>query len=444
MLARLRAFLENRHVLSLLSQGSRAGFNMLAFILLARLLTQEDLGAWILYLTTKSFLDLCRSGIVKPALVRFAAGADGEEQQAYFGAGWVLAVFMTAVEVGLVLAWGAFVPIPDGFHAFVNWYPLLAWASLPHRIGNWIAEATNHFERQVAGHLLNSGGFALLVLAALFDSSTWTLNTFVGAHVVFASLASFVFLGTGWTHVLAIYRSHVEAFRRLFAFGKYSVGTMIGSDLLSSSDTYILGFMMGPSGVALYSVGQKAVQLVEVPLQALAATAYPTFSDLSQNEDRAALQTYVHRWTALTTLAFLPMLAALFVFAEPVVELLGGKKYSAAAPILRWFTLYLLFRPLGRALGMLLDSLNWPHLSFSKVLIQLAVNVVGDIAVLYYWNSVPAVAAVTTLTLITGVVVGLRFVRPAAPVHLSRLPSAGRDALSEYWTQWRHPSQEQP
>jgi O-antigen/teichoic acid export membrane protein len=105
-------------------------------------------------------------------------------------------------------------------------------------------------------------------------------------------------------------------------------------------------------------------------------------------------------------------------------------------PILRWFTLYLLFSPLSRALGMLLDSVNRPQYNLYKVGVMVAVNVAGDVAVLLLWESIPAVAAVTTLTLLSGVGMGLYFVRPFVPVRVSALPAAGRDAVAEQWQRW--------
>lgn len=411
---------------------------MVAFVLLARLLSSDGLGAWVLYLAAVSFADVCREGIVKTALVRYAAGLSGPKKQAFVGSGWILGLAVTALESVAVFLWGRFLPVPEGFGLFVQWYPLLAWISLMYQFGIWIAEANNRFDRVALGSIVNSGGFAAFVAVAFFVPSGWTPTIVAGVHVAFAAATSLLFLGLQWTHVSTVVHASGSALSQLFAFGKFSMGTLIGSHLLNSSDVYILGFILGPSAVAVYSVGQKAVRLVQVPLQAFSSTAFPTLSDLSQNEDPDSLSAYTHRWTAVMTAGFIPVLVGLFVWAEPVVVLLGGETYTGAVPILRWFTLYLLFSPLSRALGMLLDSINRPQFNLYKVLVMVAVNVVGDILVLHLWASIPAVAAVTTLTLLSGVGMGLYFVRPFVPVRVSALPAAGLEAVSEQWHRWMH------
>ena len=443
MIDRLASLLRNRHTLALVGRGAQAAFGMVAFVLLARLLSSDGLGAWVLYLAAVSFANVCREGVVKTALVRYAAGRSGDERAVFVGAGWILAIVVTALESGAVALWAVSPFVPDGFDLFVSWYPLLAWCSLPFQFGTWIAEANDRFERMALGNVVNSGGFTLAVGGAFGMAAGWAPPTVAAVHVAFAAATSLLFVLLRWTWITTAARFTVDALAQLFAFGKYSVGTLIGSHLLSSSDVYILGFLLGPSAVALYSVGQKAVRLVEVPLQAFSSTAFPTLSDLHQNDDIVALQQYTHRWTAAMTALFIPVLVVLFVWAEPVVVLLGGADYAGAAPILRWFTLYLLFSPLSRALGMLLDSINRPQFNLYKVGVMVTVNVAGDVAVLLLWASIPAVAAVTTLTLLSGVVMGLYFVRPFAPIRVSALPAAGRDAVAEQWQRWTHRASQQ-
>jgi O-antigen/teichoic acid export membrane protein len=107
------------------------------------------------------------------------------------------------------------------------------------------------------------------------------------------------------------------------------------------------------------------------------------------------------------TAALLPVLVVLAVWAPTWVGLLGGDGYAGAVPVLQWFVLYLALAPLDRMVGLLFDSIEKPHLNLVKVGVMLAVNVAGDVLVYRLTGSVAAVAAVTTLTLTAGVVVGL-------------------------------------
>jgi O-antigen/teichoic acid export membrane protein len=432
--------LSNRHVLSLAGRGTTAAFRVAAFVLLARLLGAEGLGSWILYLTTASFLHMCRRGLVKTGLVRYVAGRTDAERQSIVGAGWVLAAVLTALAGGAVVLWGALAPVPDGFGLFVRWYPWLAWAGLPVHMSGWLAEADDRFDRVLWMDLMQGAGLPLVLTGLLGAPLVFALpavpvtpDLAAGLHVGLTGIASLVALGAGWGHLAALPRATVSALRRLFAFGRYSVGTLIGTHLLTSSDTYLLGALAGPAAVGLYGVAQKAVRLVQVPLRALSATAYPALAQHSRGDGTTALSRYAHRWVLLVTAGLLPVLAVLAVWAPTWVGLLGGDGYAGAAPVLQWFALYLALAPLDRMIGMLFDSIRRPHHNLVKVTLMLGVNVAGDVLVLHLLDSVAAVAAVTTLTLATGIAAGQALLPP--PLRLR--PHGLQRAAHRLWVRLR-------
>ena len=428
---RARTVLSNRHVLSLAGRGTTAAFRVAAFVLLARLLGAEGLGSWILYLTTASFLHMCRRGLVKTGLVRYVAGRTDAERQSIVGAGWVLAAALTALAGGAVVLWGALAPVPDGFGLFVRWYPWLAWAGLPVHMGGWLAEADDRFDRVLWMDLMQGAGLPLVLTGLLGAPLVFALpavpvtpDLAAGLHVGLTGIASLVALGAGWGHLAALPRATVSALRRLFAFGRYSVGTLIGTHLLTSSDTYLLGALAGPAAVGLYGVAQKAVRLVQVPLRALSATAYPALAQHSRGDGTTALSRYAHRWVLLVTAGLLPVLAVLAVWAPTWVGLLGGDGYAGAAPVLQWFALYLALAPLDRMVGLLFDSIEKPHLNLAKVVAMLVVNVAGDVLAYWLTGSVAAVAAVTTLTMAAGLGVGYMLLPQSLRLQASRLAEA--------------------
>ena len=423
--------LVNRHVLSLTGRGATAAFRVVTFMLLARLLGVEGLGAWILHLTTASFLHMCRRGLVKTGLVRYVAGRADAERRPIIGAGWVLAAALTAIASGAVALWGALAPVPEGFGLFVRWYPWLAWAVLPVHVSTWLAEADDRFDRVLGMDVIQGAGLPLVLMGLLGAPRVFSLpvvpvtpDLAAGLHVGLTGFASLVALGAGWGHLAALPRATVSALRRLFAFGRYSVGTLIGTHLLTSSDTYLLGALAGPAAVGLYGVAQKAVRLVQVPLRALSATAYPALAQRSRGEETAALSRYAHRWVLLVTAGLLPGLVGLAVWAPTWTRLLGGDGYAGAAPVLQWFALYLALAPLDRMVGLLFDSIEKPHLNLAKVVAMLVVNVAGDVLAYWLTGSVAAVAAVTTLTMAAGLGVGYMLLPQSLRLQASRLAEA--------------------
>ena len=71
-----------------------------------------------------------------------------------------------------------------------------------------------------------------------------------------------------------------ETTKELIDFGKYSMGTLIGSSLLKSADTFIIGLspVLGSAGIAMYAIPLKLTDLLGIPLRSFAMTAYPRMS----------------------------------------------------------------------------------------------------------------------------------------------------------------------
>lgn len=430
LMASFRSAWTNRHLLSLAGRGATAVLRLVSFALLARLLGPAGLGGWILYRATASFLHMCRNGLTKTPLVREIAAAAEAKHPEIIGSGWGLSVLLTAF-FSLAVALLGLLPYTFGaLQPFVVWYPLLAWTSLPLHIGVWLGEATDRFDRVLGLNLLRGAvlpmvvvlladgvvdpsGAALSVtnveagLRALDRTQGVTVADVCMWHALLMGGASAFTVVLRWSSVRALPRMRWDGIVRLYRFGRYSAGTLIGTHLLTSSDTYILTAIAGPAAVGVYGVAQKAIRVIMIPVRALSATAYPVLASMT-SDDPAAVPRYVHRWTLALTIAIAPVLAALGVFASNVVAVLGGPSFvnTPAAAVLLWFIPYLLLVPVDRMMGMLFDSLQRPELNLKKVTAMLGVNIVGDALALLVFGTVEAVAAVTTLTMIAGVVAG--------------------------------------
>jgi O-antigen/teichoic acid export membrane protein len=303
----------------------------------------------------------------------------------------------------------------------------------------WRAEAASRFGRVVALQGGAAGGFALavgaLALAGPGDMLAGSGGVVAGAgdalgavaasYVGVAALASGVGVALGWSGAGSLPRASRREARAMLGFGRYSVGTLLGTSLLQNADTLLLGWWLGPGAVAVYGVAQKVVRVAQIPLRALAATAFPAMSRLRAQGDRTALLAFAERWTGTFTLAVAPALVLLALFADAAVTLVGGADYPEAAAVVRVFALYLALLPLDRALGLLLDALGRPRANLAKVLAMGLANAALDVGVLAAGGGVVGVAAVTLATMGVGAALGLRFVRRALPFSLGATARAG-------------------
>ncbi|MEM9997204.1 MAG: hypothetical protein AAF809_05840, partial [Bacteroidota bacterium] len=63
--ASIVALARRPQVLAVGTQLSGAAFAFVSFVLLARMLAPADFGAWVLFLTATTFLDMVRHGLVQ-------------------------------------------------------------------------------------------------------------------------------------------------------------------------------------------------------------------------------------------------------------------------------------------------------------------------------------------------------------------------------------------
>lgn len=413
--------------MSTAGQAGGAALGFLSFLVLARLLAPAELGAWVLYLTAATLLEMLRAGIVQTALVRSASTGDSAEVKTVYGSAWVLALAVTAVLVAGTFVAGFLLGPHIGSPAvrlFTTWWPFVAIASLPAQMGSWMLQAERRFGRsgllRLAQNLIFLAGLSIgLVLPDLSLDRIAAIQLL--AHVTAALLG----LGTGWAQLSSVTRARKDVIRSLFRFGKFSMGTLIGTNLLKSADAFILGAFLGPAAVALYAIPQKIVEAVEVPLRGLAAATFPEMSAASLRGDLVRLRHLFERWVGMLTLALLPVLAVAWWLAPEILSLLGGAEYARGADLLRLFLVYIVLLPADRYLGLALDALGKPHLNLYKVLVMVVVNIAGDLAAVILLQSVTWVAATTVLMTLTGTVFGARALGRVVSVRPMRVLSRG-------------------
>lgn len=143
--------------------------------------------------------------------------------------------------------------------------------------------------------------------------------------------------------------------RSLLSFGANLTVSGFLWSLAKGLDGLLIGRWFGSEALGLYS---RAAALLNRPLeQAIApleAIFVPTFSRLQSEPERYRRAVFqVYDFLALFSLPFSGMLLAL---AEPLILVVLGPKWEAAAPIFAAFTLYALYLPMIMVAGWLLSS----------------------------------------------------------------------------------------
>ncbi len=304
----------------------------------------------------------------------------------------------------------------------------MAFSTIPHTIATWVLNAYLRFGKIVWIRLALQGSFLVgAILEYYLDLGLWFI--FLVYFIANMVTATVVFL-YNWAKVNHYKKGTKTMNKSLISFGKYSMGTLIGSNLLRSSDTFIIFSFLGPAANAVYMVPERLIGLIDIPLQALVSLAFPTLAKKNKYGEKADFQHEFNVGAGFSSILLLPISILTFVFAEPLVVLLGGEDYADAANILRIFAVYTALTPLDRFSGIALDVLHRPHLNFYKVIAMLCANVIGDLIVVHNTDNIAWVAFVSIITFATGIVFGFVFLRDVIPFRpLGIVKSGGKEVF---------------
>ncbi len=464
----LSKILKNKNFLSLANNGLVAVFGFLGFLLLVRSLSTNEFGEWVLLITTANFLDMLRFGITRTAIVRFLAGADKTEARRLIGSNYIINLFSTIILVGIVLIIRYYFHDAvqhSGFVLFFKWFPLLAFINLPFNNAQSVLQAKMRFDYMLIIRIISVGGFMLFLLVNFFFLHT-SLQVIVYAYLLVNLLTSIVSMIPNWDGYRYIGKATRATNKKILDFGKYSTGTLIGSNLLKSADTFIIGLspFLGTAGVALYSIPLKLTEIIEIPLRSFAMTAFPGMSKASIEGNKDLVKHIFYTNAGGMTLLMVPVMLFCFIFAKELVYILGGAGYESTIGVFRIFTIYGLLLPLDRFIGVTLDSVNMPRFNFLKVVYMAVANIIGDSLVVFAFyyvamatslmtllsipvtnlnllarvtrnfsviTSLEGVAVVTISFTLIGIFVGYHYLRKSFDIHLMKVLQGGILFFSE-------------
>lgn len=406
------------------------------FAFLARSLSLNVFGEWVLFITGGSFVEMFRFGITNTGLIRFLSGADEASRTKLIGSNALIGLGATVLIAIILVACNSFFNDAisnSGYHLFFKWYPLLAFLNLPWNNALVVLQADRKYGKILIVKAINSGLFFLVVLVNFFFMEM-TLNQLVIALIFINAFTSLITIVLGWDGTKYITKASKATNKTLLDFGKYTTFTLIGTNLLRSADTLIISLSpLGNAAVALYSIPLKLTELQQIPLRSFVATAFPKMSKASVQGKINEVRDLFYTYSGALTYLFIGMSLFTFIFAEFLVLILSGEQYLKVDPItgfnavdiVRVFSIYGLLLPIDRMTGIGLDSINKPNINAKKVFVMVAANVIGDIIAIFIFKSLILVAVASILFTLIGIWMGMYFLNKELSLSYKKIFSSG-------------------
>ncbi|CAN5275343.1 hypothetical protein BH11BAC6_BH11BAC6_16050 [soil metagenome] len=414
----MREKLKNKHFLSLAGNGIMSVLGMVTMALLYRVLSLSDIGVWVFFQSTVLLVDTFRSGFLTTAFIKFYAGASKERSNEVAGAAWYIALCITGILALINLPFYLLLTHTGdaGLGLFFKWFGITYIFTLPSFVATCVLQGQQRFDRLLYIRFINQGSFILIVIILMIMQMV-SLQNIVYAYLGSALLTSVIALIMGWSSIHSFTSRTKASIKEIFHFGKYSVGTTLSSNLFRSSDTFIINFMLGAPALAIYNIGQRLMEIVEIPLRSFAATGMPVLSAAYNRNNSKEVISILKKYAGMLTVALLPVFVGAVLFADIAVAIIGGKQYAGteAANVLRIFMTFALLYPADRFFALTIDVIHKPRINFYKVLLMLAGNIIADFAGIWLFGNIYGIALATVVPILIGVLIGNRALQRYEP-----------------------------
>jgi len=380
-------------------------FRFGSFYLLVRGLTKEHFGIWTLFLIISALVEVTRIGLVQNALVKYLTATPNERVRGRINtASLILNMLITSISVLMLFAlagtqeyfWDLLL-----LEELLYLYIFTTIALIPFFQFNFIQQANFDFRGIFWSNFARQGFFFVYVLYCYFNPEyPFKLLHLAAAQIVAALFGSVVAYWLARPYLRFSARLDLNWVRWLFSYGKFVVGTNLGSMFNKSIDQLMLGVMINPVAVAMYGTAVKVTNLVEVPTQSIAAIVFPKSAQQAEAEGTRSVRHLYEKSVGVILALIIPGIVFVVLFPDFVLRFIAGERYLDTRPVLQVTMLYGLFVPFARQFGTMMDAIGKPKLNFYLVLISALLNAVFNYLLIGQFGVIGAAYATLTTFII--------------------------------------------
>jgi O-antigen/teichoic acid export membrane protein len=295
---------------------------------------------------------------------------------------------------------------------FLAWFEALGRLSLGLRYA--LVESSIETTASVCLVLLGSGAAGAVGGRAIGFGTAAILAAVLAARVV------------GWPALRNARGGGVSA-RKIAGYGAPLVLVDAVFAAFDRADVLIIGAYLGSASAGIFDAATRILAFASYPARSVSAGFTPRLAHGQRSREDSALFLGALRYTVLL---YLLIAALLFVWAEPIVDLMLGEGYSEAADVLRVIAPFLVVKGMGPILAGAANYLGEARRRVPVAASALLVNVAIDIVLVPEIGIVAG--AIGTGVAFTVYVAGhMRICQPALEIPFASLaPTAARGALA--------------
>jgi len=383
-------------------------FGMVTIAILYRALSLKEVGIYVFFMSVLGLVDTLRSGFLTTAYIKFYSGTTTERSKEVAGSAWMLALSLTAFSIAvnlLTFLISSYIH-NEGMILFLRYFSLISLSTLPSFMTNLSMQGEKRFDRLLWMRLTNQILFTGTVIVLIYLNKS-TLLSILSTYLFSNLLTSLITLAMGWSKIQYLGHWTKKTFLELFHFGKYSMATGVSANLFNVTDTFFINFFLGPAALAVYNIGGKLLQIVEIPLLSFAASGMPSLSSYYNQNKKEDMIYVMKKMVGMLSIIIIFLAIIVFFLAEPAIMLIGGQKYlnTEAPNLFRIFMFFAILYPMDRFFSLTVDVIHLPKINFYKILVMLVVNLIGDYVGVTLLNSIYGIALVNIFSILVSIAI---------------------------------------
>lgn len=213
---------------------------------------------------------------------------------------------------------------------------------------------------------LNVLGFILTILFSVLNFKIYAL---ILPSLITGTVGALIWSITGRSFFKVRFHYNFNEIKDFFKIGIYDTGAQLMDYLSYKIDVILVGRFFGLEVLGLYNMGKElALKVMKMISPIINSVATPILSKLQNEPDKIKFN--YSRILSFVGFINIPILIALSIFSEEVVNIFFSEKYANAATFVRILAFWGIFASIGNPAGNLVVAKGRTDISFHWTIIR--------------------------------------------------------------------------
>lgn len=375
-------------------------FGVLAFMILARVLTTGALGVWGLFLIISSIVETLRNALIRNGYVLFIHTREEKDHPGIEYAAIITNIIYSLLFIIVFLIAGPLIEKllnAPGLTTLLNFYCITLLVLIPFSYLEISQVTRSDFRAVFWMYFVRNGsmlaGYAFFAFSGLVPLSFVLLAAIYGASALLGLIAGIM---SARDYKMPDVKRDASILPAFIKFGKYVFSNNLFSLIFRSTDSFITSSFISPAASAYYSTCARITNLVDMPSQVFADIMFPRAAQVMKSNDKQGLKRIYEKTVAATLTFTIPAIIVILIVPGYILYFLAGSEYVKAAPILQVIVFYGFFLPFIKQFGNVMDVLNKPQINSLVMFIFASLNIILNIVGIHFFGLYGAAYATLT------------------------------------------------